>query len=51
MALGTRLIASPQATAPEERELVECSAAEYNLRQVEVPEFQPINMLRIYHVL
>jgi hypothetical protein len=34
--------------------LVEClllNSAEYNLRQVEVPEFQPINMLRIYHVL
>jgi hypothetical protein len=25
------------------------NSAEYNLRQVEVPDFQPISMLRIYH--
>jgi hypothetical protein len=28
-----------------------CNSAEYNLRQVEVPECKPINLLRIYHVL
>ena len=48
------LIASPQATAPEDENLwnvLLLNSAEYNLRQVEVPDFQPINMLRIYHVL